>query len=127
MGINRRSLKYISIVFLLVIVLSSFAQGQSFLQSTGFTAETLVGRISVYNVDGVQYGLRVGAWPMSWVSVGFETFTANNLQINRSFDNNFRVICEQLEISHNHIFVGFHLRKFKYIKPYVIRDLWKIQ
>jgi len=120
MSNNKRLLKYISIVFLLVKVLSSFALGQSFIQSTGYTAETLIGRISVYNVHGLQYGLRVGAWPMSWVSVGLETFTANNLQIKRLVDNKFSSQSEQLEISHNHIFVGFHLRKFKYIKPYVI-------
>ena len=113
-------MKYILISIVYVVIFSTIARGQGFLQNTGLNVETIVGRISAYNVEGTQYGLRVGAWPRSWLNVGLETFIANNLWNERTYYDRFRSQKGQFDFSRSHVFVGFHLRIIEYIKPYTI-------
>ena len=120
MSDNIRFLRYISIAITNVVLLSTIAKGQDFLQNTGFSVETFVGHISVYNVEGTQYGLRIGAWPRSWLSVGYETSTANNLWKDSEYYNNFSAQKGEIDFSRSHIFVGFHLRMFDFIHPYIL-------
>lgn len=120
MNENRNYLKYILISIVNVLILFTSVQGQGFLQNTGFSVETTVGHISFFSSEGTQYGLRVGAWPKSWLSAGFETFVANNLSNPRTQINVTRSQLRQLEFNRYHLFAGIHLRMFESIKPYVI-------
>jgi len=120
MNESGKYLKYILIAIVNVLILFTSVQGQGFLQNTGFSVETTVGHISVFNVEGTQYGLRFGAWPKSWLSAGFETFVANNLSLKRTNLAILKSQTQQVNFSRYHLFVGFHLRMFESIKPYVI-------
>ncbi len=113
-------LKFILIAIVNVLILFTSAQGQGFLQNSGFSVETTVGHISVFSVEGTQYGLRVGTWPKSWLSAGFETFVANKLSDPPAQVNATRSQERQFDFSRYHLFVGIHLRMFESIKPYVI-------
>ena len=120
MSDNIRFLRYISIAIINLLVLSTIVKGQDFLQNTGFSVETFAGHISVYNVEGTQYGLRVGAWPRSWLSVGYETSTADNLWKDLEYYNKFSTQKGEIDFNRSHIFVGFHLRMFDFIHPNVL-------
>lgn len=61
MNESRNYLKYILIAIVSVLSFSTIAEGQGFLQNTGFSVETTVGHVSFFGSEGTQYGLRFGA------------------------------------------------------------------
>lgn len=82
---------------------------QDLLQNTGINAEIFSGDVHVLGTSGKQYGLRLGLWPKSWLSVGLESSTAQNLSEN-----------EYMDFTRLHLYTALHLRAFKYLYPYVI-------
>lgn len=88
--------------------------GQGFLSKSGISAEIFTGEVHVLSVSGSQYGLRLGFWPTSWFSFGFEGSIANNLSHT-----------ERMDFYRYHSFAGLHLRFFKYVNPYIIGTIGK--
>jgi len=80
----------------------------------GYTSEFYTGRTEVLNMNGNQFGLRMGIWTSPYLELGFDYSLLKNASGYTRMDFN-----------RYHMYVNGHLRIFKNVHPYLFASFGK--